>query len=101
MKRIELTPNTTIDWKREFNVKALSIWDMTFNPINEIDEDEELIMFIDEEFYNTHLTTNLNEKEISKEYRNSNYNYPSGIVFTLYANNDVLVGFVRKKATWE
>ena len=101
MKRIELTPNTTINWKRDFNVKALSTYDMTFNPINEIEDDEELVLFIDEEFYNTHVTTNLNEEEISKEYKNSHYNYPSGIVFALYANNDVLVGFVRKKANWE
>lgn len=99
MKRIELTPNTTIIWKREYGVNALCLDDMTFNPINDIDE--ELIMFIDKEFYDTHLTTNLNEKEISKEYKNSIYNYPSGIVFALYADNDVLVGFVREKATWE
>ena len=99
MKRIELTPNTTINWKREYGVNALYLDDMTFNPINDIDE--ELIMFIDEEFYDTHVTINLNEEEISKEYKNSYYNYPNGIVFALYANNDLLVGFVRKKATWE
>ena len=101
MKRIELTPNTTINWEKEFNVKALYINDMTFSKINEIEDYEELVMFIDVTFYETRSVKNVNENDIVKEYKNSYYNYPSGIVFALYADNDVLVGFVREKATWE
>ena len=95
-KVIYLTEDTTINWRRDYNVHALNLDTKLFEETNEICGDDDLVIHMLDDI------TNVNEEQeeiFTSEIKKIEYDGYSSIEFLLYYQYR-LVGYVEKVDTF-
>lgn len=91
MKKIYIKEDTSIFWFNEYHVRALNMTTKTFDAVNDICGDDNLVINIINDFNDCVEE----EKNISKQIQQIEFDGYSRIEFLLYYNY-ILVGYVEK-----
>lgn len=96
MKRIYIKEDTSIDWRSDYDVYAISTFDKLFHRKSDICGNDNLVINLNENFCNTHVVERIDEEEVSDIIQNIEFSSNNTIEFLLYSQFNRLVGFVEK-----
>lgn len=94
MKTIPITEDSIINWYKDYHVNAWNLKTKLFDKSNIFCSDDNAVIHIDEEYFNTHSTTFVDEVGISEKLNENEFF--GNVIFALYAPNNYLVGYVEE-----
>lgn len=102
MKTIPINQDTTIDWYKDYRVRAVNLETKEFDKVNEFCGDDNIVIHIDEDYLANPFTEEWDTTAIREKLQEDDM-FPNSdiIIFVLYSPEDLrLVGYVEQLDTF-
>ena len=96
MQKIYIKEDTSIDWYKDYHVRAINLQTKLFDKRNDFCADDNVVINIDEDYLANPVTTEWDETAISEKLQENDMFSNTVIIFVLYSPDMRLVGYVEE-----
>ena len=96
MKKIRITKDTSINWYKDYRVKALNLNTKEFEEANDFCADDNVNVYIDEDYLANPMTCEWDTITIKEKLKDFNFFSDTVLIFILYSWDNRLVGYVEE-----